>query len=170
MAQYRPRAPRNFAHPLLAVEDAVEIVVSLGSPMPIRALAPVLYVGEIPLTESERVDREGTQIRFWAFDRAKLRRPGAPIMLGWSGEPPPKGQKRPKLRRTRDREEVVRPSRKATEAPRPADRKRRMPVLGQRSRRAPAQNMRTENFGFSLDSCAAPMATIPLSLRFGGLI
>lgn len=95
--EYRPRAPRNFAHPLPAVTDAVEIVVTVAAPLPIRAMAPVLYVGDVPLTESQPVDRDGRQIRFWGFERARLRT-GAPITLGWSGEPRPKGKKRTKFK------------------------------------------------------------------------
>lgn len=85
---YEPRAPKNFTNVLEAVKDAVEIVVYLKSPMPVRAMAPVLYVGKTQLTESEALDQEGKQIRFWAFDRAKLSG-GAPVTLAWMGEEPP---------------------------------------------------------------------------------
>jgi hypothetical protein len=93
---YQPRATRNFANPIEAAQDAVEVVVILKSPMPARALAPVLYVGEARLTESEAIDKEGKQVRFWAFDRSKLRA-GAPIMLVWTGEVPPKATKKAKF-------------------------------------------------------------------------
>ena len=56
--------------------------------MPIRAMSPVLWVGGERLTESEAVDKEGKQMRFWSFNRAKLRS-GAPITLSWMNEDPP---------------------------------------------------------------------------------
>jgi len=93
---YQPRVARNFANPIEAAEDAVEIVLTLKSPMPARALGPVLYVGGARLTESEAVDKEGKQVRFWAFDRSKLRA-GAPITMVWTGEVPPKEQKKAKF-------------------------------------------------------------------------
>ena len=87
-AEYRPRAARNFATPLAEAKDAVEIVVSFKSPPPARAMSPVLYVGDTRLTESEAVDKEGKEMRFWAFDRSKLME-GAPIDVGWMNEAPP---------------------------------------------------------------------------------
>ena len=86
-AQFKPRAPQHFAHPLAAVKDAVEIVVSLASPVPIRALSPVLWVGGQRLTESELADKGGKKMRFWSFDPATLRS-GAPIRMSWmDGQP-----------------------------------------------------------------------------------
>jgi hypothetical protein len=96
-ARYQPRATRNFSNPIGVVEDAIEIVVSLQSPVPIRAMAPVLWVGGERLTESEGVDKEGKQLRFWGFNRAKLRS-GAPITISWLNEEQPKArQKRAKF-------------------------------------------------------------------------
>jgi hypothetical protein len=89
---YQPRATKNFKNPIEAVPDAVEIVLTLKSPMPVRAMGPVLYVGGTRLTESEAVEKEATQLRFWAFERSKLRA-GAPISMVWDGEVPPKEQK-----------------------------------------------------------------------------
>jgi hypothetical protein len=87
-AEYRPRATRNFESPLPGVKDAVEIVVTFKTPPPARAMSPVLYVGQTRLTESEPVDKQGKELRFWAFDRAKLQE-GAPIEVRWMGEPAP---------------------------------------------------------------------------------
>jgi hypothetical protein len=98
-APYEPRAARNFKTPIEARRDAVEIVVSLKSPMPVRALAPVLYVGDTRLTESEAVDKEGKQLRFWALDPSKLRT-GAPLVMLWTGEVPQKQQKQQKAKFT----------------------------------------------------------------------
>ena len=93
---YEPRAMKNFKNPLEAVRDAVEIVVTLKSPIPVRAMGPVLYVGGTRLTQSEAVDKEGKQLRFWAFDRSKLQA-GAPIAMVWEGDAPPKEQKTAKF-------------------------------------------------------------------------
>jgi hypothetical protein len=86
-AEFRPRATRNFKTPMAEAKDAVEIVVSFKTPPPARAMAPVLYVGDTPLTESEAVDKEGKEMRFWAFDRSKLKE-GAPLEVRWMGEAP----------------------------------------------------------------------------------
>jgi hypothetical protein len=96
-AAYRPRAPKNFVSPMEAAQDAVEIVLTLKSPMPARALAPVLYIGDARLTESEPVDKENKRVRFWAFDPSKLKT-GAPIAMAWTGETPPKEQEKAKFR------------------------------------------------------------------------
>jgi|SRR5947209_11568638 len=86
---YQPRATRNFENPLGAARNALEIVVSLSSPMPIRALGPVLWVGDVRLTESEPVEPDGKEMRFWSFDPSRLK-DGAPIAMMWMGEEPPK--------------------------------------------------------------------------------
>jgi hypothetical protein len=83
--RFRPRKARNFDSPIEAVGNAVEIVVTLDAPLPIRALAPVLHVGEAVLTESEQVDGEGKELRFWALSPATLS-DQAPIALGWLGD------------------------------------------------------------------------------------
>jgi hypothetical protein len=86
-AVYEPRATRNFKNPLTAARQAVEFVVQLASPLPVRALGPVLWVGETRLTESESLDQAGTELRFWSFDRSALKE-GAPISMDWMGQKP----------------------------------------------------------------------------------
>jgi hypothetical protein len=83
-ATFQPRKPRHFTSPLAEQRNAVEIVITLKSPMPNRALPPVLYVGDTALTQSEAIDKEGYTLRFWGFDRARLAA-DAPIALGWLG-------------------------------------------------------------------------------------
>jgi hypothetical protein len=83
-AEFRPHKTRNFKSPLVPVKNAVEIVITLKSPMPIRAMAPVLYVGDIALTESEPVDKTELNIRFWALEPEKLPE-HAPISMAWTG-------------------------------------------------------------------------------------
>jgi hypothetical protein len=84
-APFEPKATRNFDSPISPVKDAIAIVVTLESPMPVRAMGPVLWVGGERLTESEAVDKEGKQLRFWGFNRAGLKS-GAPITLTWMNE------------------------------------------------------------------------------------
>lgn len=87
-ARFTPRAPRHFDSPLAAVEDAVEITVTVDGAIPIRALSPVLWVGSQVLTESEAVGTDGRTLRFWAVDQARLR-DGAAMSLAWMTDPPP---------------------------------------------------------------------------------
>jgi hypothetical protein len=82
---YEPRPTQNFPNPLQPVPDAVEIVVTLAAPIPARALGPELHVGEARLTESETVDGNRTEVRFWALNPTSLRA-GAAITLAWNGE------------------------------------------------------------------------------------
>ncbi|HEU4512480.1 MAG TPA: hypothetical protein VFR87_05200 [Nocardioidaceae bacterium] len=82
-ASMRPRR-RNFESALPTVEDTVEVVVRTAAPIPVRALGPVLHVGDATLTEVT-ADDEGTY-RFVATSPRQLR-PGADIRLGWSGQP-----------------------------------------------------------------------------------
>src|SRR4051794_1908881 len=86
-AKFKPRAPQNFAHPMDAVGNAAEIVVSLESPVPIRAMSPVLWGGDHKLTESAVVSRDGKTLRFWALKPEPLR-PGAPIRMRWMNDKP----------------------------------------------------------------------------------
>ncbi len=67
-----------------AVSEAVEITLRLSEPFEIRALNPVLWVGEEPLAiaEMERAD-QGALVRFFGFDPDALRS-GAPMSLSWS--------------------------------------------------------------------------------------
>jgi len=88
-AVYEPRRPKNFESPLSVVRDAVEFVVRLAAPLPARALGPVLWVGQTRLTESESLDKEAKELRFWSFNRAELKA-GAPISMAWMGEKPVK--------------------------------------------------------------------------------
>jgi hypothetical protein len=81
---FAPREPRNFRSPLTAAPDACEIVLTLAAPLPVRAMGPVLHVGDTQLTESEALDKEGRKIRFWAMDPALLKK-GAPLSLAWGG-------------------------------------------------------------------------------------
>lgn len=79
-----PAQRRNFTSALPRLDSTVEFVVETDAPIPVRALAPVLYVGETPVTEVSADD--ATRYRFVALHPDALE-PGAPIRLGWSGRP-----------------------------------------------------------------------------------
>jgi hypothetical protein len=63
------------------VRDGIEIEIRVSEPFAIRALGPVLWVGEEPLTIAEAVEK--TTYRFLSFDPAALKA-GAPISLSWN--------------------------------------------------------------------------------------
>lgn len=79
-----PPAHRNFDSALPALESTVEIVVETDRPIPVRALGPVLYVGDVPVTEVTAVDEH--HYRFVALRPDDLRA-GEPVTLGWAGQP-----------------------------------------------------------------------------------
>lgn len=80
--RFSPPKRRNFTSQLPSVESAVEFVIETDGPIPVRDLGPVLYVGEVAVTECTADD--DTHYRFVALDPAALR-DGAPITLGWAG-------------------------------------------------------------------------------------
>jgi hypothetical protein len=84
---YQAPKPRYFETYLAKYTEAIEFLVKTTGPLPIRALSPVLYVGDVPINEYEVV---GENIfRFLAFEPDQLVE-GAPISLGWPGQPPEK--------------------------------------------------------------------------------
>jgi hypothetical protein len=82
---YEPPRRRNFESALAGVREAIELLVTTAGPMPRRALGATLYVGDVAVTEMQRVD--DTHHRFLAFDPDSLE-DGAPIALGWTGDRP----------------------------------------------------------------------------------
>jgi hypothetical protein len=81
---FEPPQHRNFVSALTEGE-AVEFVITTDKPIPIRALGPVLYVGETPVGESAPL-RKKNAYRFVALEPEALRS-GAPVSLGWTGQP-----------------------------------------------------------------------------------
>lgn len=80
--RFEPPVRRNFESRLPALESTVEFLVETDGPFPVRALAPVLYVGDVPVTEVSADD--DTHYRFVALSPDDLRE-GEPVTLGWSG-------------------------------------------------------------------------------------
>lgn len=82
--RFEPPKHRNFESALARHSEAIEFVITTDKPIPIRALGPVLYVGDTPVGESAPL-RKKNAYRFLAFDPEALK-PGAPVSLGWSGQ------------------------------------------------------------------------------------
>lgn len=80
--RFEPPTRRNFSSELPVLESTVEFLVETEAPIPIRALAPVIYVGETAVTEVFADD--DTHYRFVAMRPNELRQ-GEPVTLGWSG-------------------------------------------------------------------------------------
>lgn len=69
------------------VKEAVEVEVRLSESFQIRALGPVLWVGDEPLTIA---DSPGERVyRFYGFKPQRLR-PDAPITLSWNSPGAPR--------------------------------------------------------------------------------
>ena len=79
--RFRPRR-RNFESALPDVDDAIEFLVETDGPIPVRALGPVLHVGDAVLTEVEADDE--THYRFVALSPEQIS-PDAPVRPGWGG-------------------------------------------------------------------------------------
>ena len=77
---FKPRKLRNFGSALAEFNEAMEFLVRTTGPIPARALGPALFVGEVQVIESERVEPD--LYRFLAFDIERLR-DGEPISWGW---------------------------------------------------------------------------------------
>jgi hypothetical protein len=100
----RYRRPRVTYEGLERIEhkQAVELLVETTGPFPVRALAPVLYIGDEPVPDWERED--DNRYRFFAFRPERLEE-GAPLGLGWPGDPEPR-------RRAKQRFKLSKPGRR----------------------------------------------------------
>lgn len=87
----RYKVPRKHAvgGELVEHEEAIEIAVETDGDIPVRALSPALNVGSAQVVENEPLGK--TSLRFFVTDAQSLRA-GAPISLGWVGQPAPKGK------------------------------------------------------------------------------
>lgn len=63
------------------VQDAIEVEIQVSEPFAVRALGPVLWIGDEPLTVAESDGK--TTYRFFAF-RPEALRMGDPISLSWN--------------------------------------------------------------------------------------
>lgn len=84
LVRFEPPQRRNFESSLPRLERTVEFLVETAGPIPTRALSPVVYVGDVPVTEVAADD--DTHYRFTAMEPERLEE-GAPVTMSWSGEP-----------------------------------------------------------------------------------
>jgi hypothetical protein len=87
----RYRRPVQYAEGASRKETdaAIEFQVRTSDDFPIRALGPALFVGDVAVTESERLgDR---QYRFVAYGEPRFEE-NAPISVGWIGSGTPERQ------------------------------------------------------------------------------
>lgn len=75
--------------------EAVEILVTTDTPFPVRALAPVLYVDDLPVDHWE-IEAQNTY-RFFAFEPDRIA-DGASLELGWPGGRQPRQPAEVRLR------------------------------------------------------------------------
>ena len=74
---------RCFKSSFSKYSQAIEFIITTDAPIPVRALSPVLYIGEIPLTEGETIKEN--LYRFLAFEINQLK-DNTPIYFGWQGD------------------------------------------------------------------------------------
>ncbi len=78
---FTARQYKYFRSALADYREAIEFLVQFDGPIPMRALGPALFVGNVQVPEAEAV--KDNLYRFLAFDIKRLR-PGAVIALGWN--------------------------------------------------------------------------------------
>ena len=78
------RMPRNFTSSLPGDDDTFAFIIKTDGPIPIRALGPALYIGDVMVTEVTQVGPD--TYRFVAPARQDLAH-GTDIRLGWTGQP-----------------------------------------------------------------------------------
>jgi hypothetical protein len=93
----RHEPPRRFltAGEEHAESDVIEIDVETDSEFYVGGTGPALFVGDVPVLDSERIAEN--RYRFFAPASAELEE-GAPIALGRAGSGVPTPEKRTKLR------------------------------------------------------------------------
>jgi hypothetical protein len=74
---------RYFKSSFSKYSQAIEFLITTDAPIPVRALSPVLYIGEIPLAEGETIKENS--YRFLAFEINELK-DNTPIYFGWQGD------------------------------------------------------------------------------------
>jgi hypothetical protein len=84
---------RRYGKSLFAgYNEAIEFTVYTDQPFPDRAVTPILYVGDEPVTEGFSTD-DKTVYRYLAFEFDRLEK-GAPISIGWPGHNTPRQKTR----------------------------------------------------------------------------
>jgi hypothetical protein len=81
---FEPPKLEHFGSSLSRFKEAIEFIVETDGAVPARAYGPALFVGDVEVDQSERVDE--TTWRLLAFEPERLKR-GAPISWGWMKDP-----------------------------------------------------------------------------------
>jgi hypothetical protein len=92
--RFQPHQHKHFRSALADYGEAIEFLVQVSGPIPARALGPALFVGDVPVIESEPVDEY--VLRFLAFNVEGLKSDAA-IAWGWT-DMPKKERRRTKFR------------------------------------------------------------------------
>src|ERR671931_2524678 len=69
---------------LVQIGAATEFLVKTSQDFPIRALSPALFVGDVPVTEGTRLDKNLYRFVVPGPDSERLKA-GTPISIGWAG-------------------------------------------------------------------------------------
>lgn len=88
--RFAPPELTHFRSRLPADSDVVEFVVETYGDVPARAYGPALYVGDVEVDQSEKID--ASTWRFLAFEPRRLRE-GEAITWGWMKDPKRSRQK-----------------------------------------------------------------------------
>ena len=82
--RFEPPKLEHFRSSLARYREAIEFIVETDGQVPARAYGPALFVGNVEVNQSERLDE--TTWRLLAFEPDRLK-PGAPISWGWMKDP-----------------------------------------------------------------------------------
>lgn len=89
---YRPPKLKFLKSPFGGPRDVLGLIVQTDGPLFQHANSPMLFVGDVPLTEGEALDLEKNLYVYYVLDEKPLQ-DGAPIALGWPGQSPGKRSK-----------------------------------------------------------------------------
>ena len=81
---YKPPKHRYFESSFSKYKEAIEFKVLTDRPIPVRALSPVLHIGNTSITEGESLSPN--EYRFLAFKINELE-DNTPIYFAWQGDP-----------------------------------------------------------------------------------
>jgi hypothetical protein len=87
---FQPPKLDHFESSLSRHKEAIEFIGETDGAVPARAYGPALFVGDVEVNHSERLDE--TTWRFLAFEPERLK-VGAPISWGWMKDPEPARQR-----------------------------------------------------------------------------
>jgi hypothetical protein len=82
--RYDPPRRHYVGKELMEIREGIELLVRTAAPLPVRAITPVLFIGDTVVSDYEVA---GPNLyRFFLFDLERITL-GAPIALGWPFAP-----------------------------------------------------------------------------------